>query len=242
MSMRIEIVKKGTIRSDERQQMYSVFSRYYENVDAKRFDADLETKDWIIQLRNDDQVVVGFSTLQAYEHRGSSGDALILYSGDTIVDRAHRTNGDLAGAFGHLLMRAVAQDKGMPIFWLLTSKGARTYRFLPVFFNTFFPVHDQETPEDIKLLVDEVALAKFGTDYSPSTQIVSHHERRDWLCASEHDPSLLERDDPHIRFFLQKNPGYARGDELVCLTEMSEANLNARARRVITHTEVQWRE
>ena len=242
MSMRIDIVKKGNITSDERQQMYSVFSRYYENVDAKRFNADLETTDWTIQLRNDDQAVVGFSTLQAYQHRESSREALILYSGDTIVDRAHRTNGDLAGAFGHLLMRAVEQDKGMPIFWLLTSKGVRTYRFLPVFFKTFFPAHNSPTPLRVKQLIDTIAGNKFGSDYSPETQVVSHHRQRDWLCESEHDPMLMKRSDPHISFFLQTNPGYADGDELVCLTEVSQENLNSRAWRVINHTEVNWRE
>jgi hypothetical protein len=90
--------------------------------------------------------------------------------------------------------------------------------------------------------MDEVATEKFGADYSPETQIVSHHCKRDWLCASEHDPLLLGRDDPHIRFFLERNPGYIQGDELVCLIEISGENLHARMRRVIQHTEVTWRE
>ncbi len=242
MSMKIDIVSGANITPSEADEMYAVFAHYYENVERSRFENDLANKDWIIQLRNKDQCIVGFSTLQIYAHSGSAGGAAIIYSGDTIIDRAYRRNGDLAGAFGHFLLRAIQERNPKPVYWFLTSKGARTYRFLPVFFNTFFPVHDQETPEDIKRLMDEVAMAKFGADYSPSTQIVSHHGKRDWLSASEDAPSLLERNDPHIRFFLEKNPGYAIGDELVCFTEMSEANLNARARRVITHTEVLWRE
>lgn len=240
MSMKINIVKRANMTLSERAEMYSVFSRYYDNVEHSRFESDLEEKNWIIQLRNQDQCIVGFSTLQTYEHAGLAGSALILYSGDTIIDRAYRRNGDLAGAFGHFLIRAIEEHRSMPVYWLLTSKGARTYRFLPVFFKTFFPVFDQQTPANIKVLIDEVAAEKFGADYSPGTQVVSHHGRRDWLCASEHDPSLLGRDDPHIRFFLERNPGYIRGDELACITEMSEDNLNARARRVIKHTEVQW--
>ena len=242
MSMKIDIVKRPDVNLSEREEMYSVFSRYYVNVEHSRFETDFNEKNWVIQLRNQDLCIVGFSTLQIYEHSGSSGSAAIIYSGDTIIDRAYRLNGDLAGAFGHLLLRVIEEHPSMPVYWLLTSKGARTYRFLPVFFKTFFPVFDQQTPENIKALIDEVATEKFEADYSPETQVVSHRGQRDWLCASEHDPSLLERDDPHIRFFLERNPGYTVGDELVCITEMSEDNLNARARRVIKHTEVQWRE
>ena len=130
----------------------------------------------------------------------------------------------------------------MPIYWLLTSKGVRTYRFLPVFFKIFYPIFKQQTPEKIKLLIDKVALEKFGSQYSQETQVVYHNETRDCLCASEQDPLLLKRSDPHIHFFLQQNPGHIKGDELVCITEISEKNLNSRACRVINHTEVHWRE
>jgi len=242
MSMHVDIVKREALTLDERRQMYAVFARYYENVDAERFDIDLDAKDWIIQLRNAEQAVVGFSTLQMYQSHTSSGAALILYSGDTIVDRAYRTSGDLAGGFGHFLMRALEQEGELPIYWFLTSKGVRTYRFLPVFFETFFPAHDAPTPPDVKQLIDTLATDKFGTDYSTENQIVAHHQQRDWLCESEHNPVLMKRPDPHISYFQEKNPGYANGDELVCLAEISRENLNARAWRVITHTKVNWRE
>lgn len=222
--------------------MYSVFARYYDNADPSRFESDLDDKHWIIQLRNQDDCIVGFSTLQVYQHSGASGLSTIIYSGDTIIDRAYRNRSDLAGAFGHFLLRTIEERGDVPVYWLLTSKGVRTYRVLPIFFNTFFPVFSQEIPGNVDVLIDEVAAGKFGADYSPVTKIVSHHRQRDWLCASEHDPMLLERDDPHIRFFLHVNPGYAKGDELACMAEISEDNLNSRARRVIQHTEVQWRE
>lgn len=242
MRMKINIVSRKHLTPTERGEMYAVFVRYYENVERCRFEKDLEEKNWIIQLRNEEQQIVGFSTLQVYEHCGSLGPALVLYSGDTIIDRAYRRNGDLAGAFGHLLLRTIRENQLFPVYWLLTSKGVRTYRFLPVFFKTFFPAFNQQNGARLKVLIDEIAAAKFGADYSPQTQIVSHHGQRDWLCSAEQDPQLFQRSDPHICFFLQKNPGYPHGDELACLAEISEDNLNSRAWRVINHTEVDWRE
>jgi hypothetical protein len=36
-----------------------------------------------------------------------------------------------------------------------------------------------------------------------------------------------------VRFFLEKNPGYARGDELVCVAEISPGNMRGLARRML---------
>ncbi|MBU1043647.1 MAG: hypothetical protein KJ915_04525 [Candidatus Omnitrophica bacterium] len=242
MEMKIDIVKCENLTQSERTDMYSIFSRYYDNVNLFRFETDLKKKNWVIQLRNQSKSIVGFSTLEIYRHLGVAGSAMILYSGDTIIDRAYRRNGDLAGAFGHIILKAIREYSDMPIYWLLTSKGVRTYRFLPVFFNIFYPIFNKQTPENIKLLIHEIALEKFGSKYSPETQVIYHNEKRDYLRASEHDSLLLKRSDPYIHFFLQQNPGYIIGDELVCIAEISEKNLNSRACRVINHTEVYWRE
>jgi len=242
MSMKVDIVRRTGITASERADMYAVFSRYYENASPSRFEADLAAKSWVIQLRNQARNIVGFSTLQTYQHSGSCGSVVILYSGDTIIDRAYRNTGYLAGAFGHLMLREIEQSNGLPVYWLLTSKGVATYRFLPVFFKIFFPVVNQQTPPGMKCLIDEVATAKFGADYSTATQIVSHGGQRDWLRASEHNPLLTKRNDSHIRFFLEQNPGYGGGDELVCITQVATANFNSCAKRVIKHTEVKWRE
>jgi hypothetical protein len=39
--------------------------------------------------------------------------------------------------------------------------------------------------------------------------------------------------NPHVAFFLARNPGHERGDELTCLTEISDSNLTAAGRRMI---------
>jgi hypothetical protein len=242
MSMTTMIARANQVTPAEQAAMYSVFARYYVNADAVRFATDLKEKDWVIQFRNEAAEIVGFSTFQLYRHSGAAGNILIIYSGDTIIDRDYRHTGNLAGAFGSFLVKTIEAYPDTPIYWLLTTKGARTYRFPPVFFKIFYPVHNRQTPQSIQALMDEVAGDKFGSDYSTATHIVTHHGKRDWLCASEHDPVLLSRNDPHIRFFLAKNPGYLQGDELVCLTEVSKENLNDPAWRVIQHTEVLWRE
>ncbi len=43
-------------------------------------------------------------------------------------------------------------------------------------------------------------------------------------------PSRLA--DPHVGFFARRNPGHERGDELVCLVELSRDNLTPAGKRV----------
>jgi hypothetical protein len=39
--------------------------------------------------------------------------------------------------------------------------------------------------------------------------------------------------DPNVAFFMERNPDWTRGDELVCLCDLSRANLNRAGRRVV---------
>ena len=38
--------------------------------------------------------------------------------------------------------------------------------------------------------------------------------------------AISRRTDSHINFFNEKNPGWTKGDELVCLVKYEQANLN----------------
>jgi hypothetical protein len=38
--------------------------------------------------------------------------------------------------------------------------------------------------------------------------------------------------DPHVSFFLGRNPGHHRGDELVCLAELTDRNLTEAGHRM----------
>ena len=167
---------------------------------------------------------------------------VFLFSGDTVVDRAHWRNPALAGAFGHMMLRAIHDAALSRVYWFLITKGYRTYRFLPVYFHEFHPACDRDPPPEYPALLRAVARRKFGDDFDDPSGIVRHAGGGDCLrpafCGV---PKGRER-DAHVEFFLRRNPEYRRGDELACLAEVSEANLNRLAWRVIRGTEVTWDE
>ena len=233
--MKTEIIHVKKLSESDGHELYVLFRRYYANTHRKRFLSDLSEKHWLIRM-SDNGRLVGFSTQQLIEFEGNR----FLFSGDTIVHPDYWNKSHLAGAFGHLFLRIAAQTDS-PLYWFLISKGFRTYRFLPVFFNRFYP-HHAENDAALKPLLDAVASAKFGVHYKPARGLIEFDGTKDYLSDKMADIPLNRQNDPHIAFFSRANPTYRKGTELACIALLSHRNLTACGRRVIESTEVEWHE
>ena len=66
----------------------------------------------------------------------------------------------------------VTLDGGGDLYWLLLTSGFRTYRFLPVFFRSFYPRCDAQTSKTAADLLDAIAFERFGSRYDVRTGVV----------------------------------------------------------------------
>lgn len=241
MSLNSIIARLSKVSESDKACMFELHDRYFSNVRRDKFLRDMDEKDWAIILRDGDRIV-GFSTLQIIRLCVAGADRIFLFSGDTIVDCAHWRDSTLAGCFAHFMLRLIRENPATPLYWFLISKGYRTYRFMPVFFNRFYPNHAGAAPDNYDRLLGAVASHKFGSAYDAHSGLVKlngHADRlRPEMCRI---PRGRDR-DPHIDFFLKRNPSYRDGDELACLAAISRENLNRRAWRVLEHTRVNWDE
>lgn len=234
MNIELIITAREQLTSSESDDMEALYNRYYCGADDDGFQRDLAQKDWVILLKQAG-TVQGFSTQKLHECEGD----VFLFSGDTVVDRAIRSQTGLAGAFGHLMEFLNARYPADRLFWLLISKGPRTYRFLPTFFNVFYPNPDGAHTQ-LRGRLDRIATQLFNASYSPATHILhftgaKDRLRSEWACEDE------ARDDSETRFFKSINPGWRDGDELACMTPLAIDNLNRLGRRVIAQNLPQWR-
>jgi len=126
------IARLTKVTDTQRESMFRLHRRFFDNVSRETFDRDMGEKDWVILLRNGAEEIAGFSTLQIIRLRVAGRDRLFLFSGDTVVDHAHWQDSKLAGSFGRFMLRLVEEAQDVPAYWFLISKGDRTYRFLPV--------------------------------------------------------------------------------------------------------------
>jgi hypothetical protein len=210
--------------------MFELMTRHFDGISAEQFARDLAEKNLVILLESDGQLV-GFSTLLAYATRFQDEPLNVIYSGDTIVTPEAWGTTALPRAWLAGVERLRADLPAGRCFWLLLTSGFRTYRFLPVFWREFFPRFDVATPPHVDQLLAHLAEERFGNQFEPATGIVRFNTPQRLRHNLQAIPQGREN-DPHIGFFLSRNPGHGAGDELVCLTELSPANLTAAGRRM----------
>ena len=221
-----------------RHEMFALFNRYFEATSNSVFQSDLDEKDSVILLRRQDGAICGFSTLVTFPFRFEGRDLRIVYSGDTIIDRAHWGSQSFAYAWIRHIGRTARQVPETPLYWLLIVKGHRTYRYLPAFGLKFVPDWRGGQDGDLVSLRNAVAIERFGSGFDPQTGLVRHHPRQDHLSPEYAAVTARERVRPDVAYFLACNPGYVQGDELVCLCELSPNNMRPLTRRLF---EQGWR-
>jgi hypothetical protein len=231
MKLTSQILKVADLSNEERTNMFAIYSEHYDATSLSQFIEDLVEKDTVILLRDRQSILRGFSTLMIWSSTTPQGTARVLFSGDTIISRGYW--GTQALSF-NWLRHAGKIKKEQPetrLFWLLIVKGHRTYRYLPTFSIEYYPDWRRRTPDWAQSLIHQFAFEKFGSAYRPNRGIVQFEQSRGQLIPALASLSAEEKKRPDVAFFLERNPGYDRGDELVCICELDTNNLKPIARR-----------
>lgn len=222
---------RASLSDSERDELFTLLDTYFEGVNRAQFQADLEEKDWVLRIFRGERLV-GFSTLQVYTATFEGRSLNVVYSGDTIVAPDAWGSPVLARAWIAMVRRIQGERALEPWYWLLLSSGFRTYRFLPVFWQEFWPRHDAPTPPFAARLLAHLARARFGAAYDEVAGVVRFLRPQRLRAPLAAVPGGKRRDE-HVEFFLARNPGHSAGDELVCLTTLGDNNLTAAGARMV---------
>ena len=204
------------------ERLFQLFSRYYLHVDRSQFEHDQAEKDWVLLLSDGHGQVQGFTTLKRYEVEVQDRRLQVVFSGNTIIDRAYWGSQELVATWCRFMARLLKDNPALPLYWFLISSGYRTYLYLPLFLHRFYPRFSCPTPPFESQLIDSLGKSKFPDEYADGVVRVS--TPRECLVPELAAPESGKRDNPHVRFFLERNPGAWRGDELVCVAEFSLEN------------------
>jgi hypothetical protein len=230
-----QLVRTAEITPSQREEMFALMEFYYEGIERATFDADLDEKEWVIQIFDEEtNRLKGFSSQMLLEVEISGRTVHALFSGDTIVDSDARRERSLFQVSGWFVRSLMSTYPDVELYWFLISKGYKTYRFLPLFFHEFYPRYDLPTPTRFAAVIDALAGYKFPAAYDPALGIVKASP-----CSSRLRPGMADitpdrlRDDPHVRFFAERNPRHALGNELCCIAPLTPANFTPAAYRAM---------
>lgn len=201
-----------------RAAMWALFEGYYEGVTRARFEEDLAEKNDVILLRDPrDGSLQGFSTLMVYPSTVQGRRFVTLFSGDTLIAPGYWGQTALQRAFLAYGMKTKLRHPLVPVYWFLISKGYKTYLLLSRNFPEYWPRYDRPTPPWHRAVIDYLSREKFGAAWQPEDGVLRfpHDEGRLREDVAPVDPALMAM--PDVRFFVEKNPGHTRGDELCCI-------------------------
>ncbi len=211
--------------------LYQLFLTYYRQVDRPTFDRDLAEKEWILTLRDEQGILRGFTTMKLYEVTLQGRPIRAVFNGNTIIDQAYWGEQELVRTWCRFMAQLKQTQPETPLYWYLICSGYRTYLFLPLFFREFYPQHDGPEHCFDRSLADHLGALKFPDEYRDGVVRVS--AARECLVADIAVPSEARRRSPHVQFFLDRNPNFLRGDELVCMAEFSWKNTRRTARQAL---------
>jgi hypothetical protein len=214
------------------ERLFALQSAVYDGVDPVRFLEDLREKHWVLLLRDGPGgEVVGFSTQRTLTAVVQGVRLRALFSGDTVIDPAFWGEQVLVRTFCRLVGQLQALDD-LPLYWFLISKGHRTYLYLPTFFLEFWPRYDRATPSFEAELIRALAESRYSGEFDAGRGVIRPRGPHDRL-KDELDGSEARRHNPHVAFFLERNPGHREGDELVCVADLGLDNLRPIVKREV---------
>ena len=212
--------------------MHRLLARHFFGVGEDQFEADLADKTHVVLLERSPGELVGFSTF-AFERIEYCGKPLdVVTSGDTIMDPAAWQSSVLSRTWIEAVLGLHREHGVGRLVWLLITSGFRTYRFLPVFWKTFYPRFDATTPVQTQTMIRALAYRRYGDRFDACSGVV-RFDRPQVLRPHLAGIPARKRLDPHVAFFDRANPRHIDGDELVCLTEITQANLTSAGRRMV---------
>lgn len=218
----VEVKAVAELVNLEKNQMWDLFSKYYDDISQDKFLDDLSNKQKVLIFKYNG-IVKGFSTLIVYpiEFRGKK--IRVLFTGDTIKDRAFWGDKTMNHGFSKFLMQEWLANPLTPFYWFLISKGYKTYLFATKNLIQFWPRYDQQTPDSVTALIRHLAIERYGDAYVEGRGVLKFSEKMGKLLADVAPLTESEMAIPEISYFVEKNPGHAEGDELCCVGKINSA-------------------
>ncbi len=223
---------RASLKPREIDSMEELLARNFSGVDGETFQRDLAEKNWVVLLEDECGRLWGFSTLLLYTSTVCGRPLTMVCSGDTIVDPSAWGSSALVRTWIRAVYHLRQDYPEGELYWLLLTSGFRTYRFMSVFCRDFLPRFDLGESTEARRMRDLLALERFGPLYDKDAGLV-RFPRPQALRESLAIVPEGRHADPHVRFFLERNPGHAIGEELVSLASLERENLTPAGLRMI---------
>lgn len=220
--MNVRVRDVSALSGSDRDELFQLFVGAFK-ADRSGFEHDLKGKDKVLTI-HDKGGLLAFTSLRI-EH--PEPGVRLLFSGDTFACPDARIGHRLPALWARYVYSELEPDPERQDYWLLLCSGYRTYRILPTCFQRYAPGPSED--ETLSEKRDRWAAEHFGERYKDG--VVTP----EWATPlHQAQPPVRLQSDPHVLLFGRLNPGYERGEELVCLVPLERSNLSEAGRRLVS--------
>lgn len=217
--------------------MYGIFEQYYLNTTIQIFEQDLMEKTGIFIIRDPKtNVIVGFSTVTERHFKVNGLTHHAFFSGDTIVEQAYWGSRALQRAMYRYIIRFKLKYPTQPVYWMLISKGFKTYLLLANNYFTYYP-HCEQKHQRLEPLVNAYCQQYFNDYFDLNSGLLNFGDDYQSLRPdiAPITPEMRNQ-SKKIAFFEHKNPTWSEGTELPCIGEIHWRDLYRYVYRFLTKT------
>ena len=212
------LLRVPEISTSTKETMFALLDEHYAGVSFAQFEEDLSEKDHVFTFWCGDELA-GFSTIMR-RRLPELSRAVFLFSGDTVIDKRFWGTQFLQVAFGEYVLLTKLKNPTRPVYWMLISKGYKTYMMMRRNYPYSFPRPTGPTPPDIQDVLERFYAGKFPGSFDRASGIIRLAEGTSFVKDAMAAPPEESNGDPDVAHFLKLNPGYGCGDELACLAEI----------------------
>ena len=203
------------------EDIWLLTTEFYD-VEREYAEAELRRRQCIATFRMEG-VLLGMAAIDVHpaEFRGRM---LVFISTTHVLIREHWRGRNLIQKLGlRTFFRTRLRHPLRPIYWFFDTFSYKSYLLLTRNFETYWPRHEQPTPEDQAALIDQLATKVYGPAWRPARGVAVRSGQK--RLRETTAPLVLSADSaPDLAFFARANPGHAEGDMLVCLCPLTVSN------------------
>ena len=216
-----QFVKVKKLTHTDIEKMFTIYSNYYANTDFGIFKHDLLEKTGVFIIREPKKdFLVGFSTIVERDFNVNGKTAHGFFSGDTIIEEAYWGSRALQRAMFRYVLSFKLRHTGKPIYWLLISKGFKTYLLLANNYKHYYP-NPESKDDHLKEYVLSYCREFYSDYYDENSQLLNFGDDYQALKpdVAPITAEMRERSQK-IAFFENCNPTWHKGTELPCVGEL----------------------
>lgn len=220
--MKIVFKKVDLISPEETINLWKIFQQS-STINLDEFKTKQETLDQYALYFNAQQKLIGYTGIRSYSFKLNTKKYRAIYFGQTIVEKNYRGKKFIQNTVIRLLLKHLMSFNLSNLIIWNDSVSYRPYLVMAKNLKSYYPNMLNTNQEEFRSICNLLGKKYYGAAFCSNTGTII--KPRPTLRKKELVLSKKDLEDPHIKFYVTKNPNYTQGHGLITFCPATLKNL-----------------